>query len=54
MNKKVYMAFVARLPNNSRLIGPVIYFLDCDLSELPDVRVIRTIEGCTFLVLSLG
>lgn len=42
MNKKVYMTFVARLLNKSRLIGTVIYFLDC---ELLDDRIIRAIEG---------
>lgn len=45
MNKKVYMTFVARLLNKSRLIGIVISFLDCDLCELLDDRIIRAIEG---------
>lgn len=41
--RKVYMTLVARLLNNPGLIGTIIYFLDCDLCELLDARVIRAI-----------
>lgn len=39
------MTLVARLLNNPGLIGTIIYFLDCDLCELLDARVIRAILG---------
>ena len=39
------MTFVARLIKISMLLGTVIYFLDRDLCELLDVRIIHAIGG---------